>query len=100
MTFIEKSLPLDSLSLWKQRGNIDHIVLLDWNSTLEQVQIGQPLQTLKDALFKVSVLSSKYANTYKLPWKQYHIIIISHKAYQSSDGSASKAKCYDLEILP
>ena len=53
MTYIEKSLPLDSVSLWKQRGNIDHIVLLDWNSTLDQVSIGTPLQTLKDALFKV-----------------------------------------------
>ena len=56
VTYIEKSLPLDSVSLWKQRGNIDHIILLDWNSRLDQVQIGKPLQTLKDALFKVRVV--------------------------------------------
>ena len=46
---------MDSLSLWKQRGNIDHIVLLDWNTAFDKVKIGTPLQTLKDALFKVSL---------------------------------------------
>ncbi|KAL4216469.1 Ubiquitin carboxyl-terminal hydrolase 8 [Mactra antiquata] len=52
VTYIEKSLPMDSLSLWKQRGNIDHIVLIDWNSKFEHVKIGTTLQTLKDALYK------------------------------------------------
>ncbi|XP_052267863.1 ubiquitin carboxyl-terminal hydrolase 8-like isoform X2 [Dreissena polymorpha] len=52
VSYIEKALPMDSLSLWKQRGNIDHIVLLDWNSRFENVKIGSSLQTLKDALFK------------------------------------------------
>ncbi|WAR29496.1 UBP8-like protein [Mya arenaria] len=32
VTVIEKALPMDSMSLWKQRGNIDHIILLDRNS--------------------------------------------------------------------
>jgi len=55
VTYIEKQLPPSSLPLWKQRGNIDDIVLLDWNSTFSDVQIGSTLQTLKDALFKVSI---------------------------------------------
>ncbi|XP_052267867.1 ubiquitin carboxyl-terminal hydrolase 8-like [Dreissena polymorpha] len=52
VSYIEKALPMDSLSLWKQRGNIDHIVLLDWTSRFENVKIGSTLHTLKDALFK------------------------------------------------
>ncbi|XP_053387107.1 ubiquitin carboxyl-terminal hydrolase 8-like [Mercenaria mercenaria] len=52
VTYIEKALPMDSLSLWKQRGNIDHIILLDWNSSIDKVKIGTSLQTLKDALYK------------------------------------------------
>ena len=54
VTYIEKALPMDSLSLWKQRGNIDHIILLDWNTTPDRVRVGTTLQTLKDALFKVN----------------------------------------------
>ncbi|KAJ8311552.1 hypothetical protein KUTeg_010907 [Tegillarca granosa] len=52
ITYIEKALPEESKSLWKQRGNLDHIVLLDWNSTQDNVTIGTTLRTLKDALFK------------------------------------------------
>ncbi|XP_052786625.1 ubiquitin carboxyl-terminal hydrolase 8-like [Mya arenaria] len=52
VTVIEKALPMDSMSLWKQRGNIDHIILLDRNSRTDNVKIGSTLQTLKDAIFK------------------------------------------------
>ncbi|KAK3598058.1 hypothetical protein CHS0354_042431 [Potamilus streckersoni] len=52
VTYIEKSLPKDSEALWKQRGNVDHIVILDWNSTIDKVTLATPLKTLKDALFK------------------------------------------------
>ncbi|KAK7479103.1 hypothetical protein BaRGS_00029621 [Batillaria attramentaria] len=49
---IESQLPEESHDLWKQRGNVDHIVLIDWSSRLESVTIGTTLCTLKDALFK------------------------------------------------
>lgn len=52
VTVIEKRLPEDSKSLWQQRGHLDHIVLVDWSSTLDKVTIGTTLRTLKDALFK------------------------------------------------
>ncbi|XP_021379459.1 ubiquitin carboxyl-terminal hydrolase 8-like isoform X1 [Mizuhopecten yessoensis] len=52
VTVIEKTLPEDSRSLWQQRGHLDHIVLVDWSSTLDKVTIGTTLRTLKDALFK------------------------------------------------
>lgn len=53
VTYIEQNLSDESKILWKKRGQVDHIVLLDWNSTLSQVTIATPLRTLKDALFKV-----------------------------------------------
>ncbi|XP_076439323.1 ubiquitin carboxyl-terminal hydrolase 8-like [Babylonia areolata] len=51
VTSIESQLPPESLSQWKQRGKVDHIVLLDWSSKLDSLAIGDPLRTLKDALF-------------------------------------------------
>ena len=56
VTRIENQLPPESQSLWKQRGNVDHIVMLDWRSKLETLDIGTTLRTLKDALFKVTVV--------------------------------------------
>lgn len=53
VTYIEGQLPEQSKSLWRQRGNCDLIILVDWNSNHESVTIGTTLQTLKDALFKV-----------------------------------------------
>ncbi|XP_060069367.1 ubiquitin carboxyl-terminal hydrolase 8-like [Ylistrum balloti] len=52
VTVIEKALPEDSKSLWQRRGHLNHIVLVDWSSTLDKVTIGTTLRTLKDALFK------------------------------------------------
>ncbi|KAK7113963.1 ubiquitin carboxyl-terminal hydrolase 8-like isoform X2 [Littorina saxatilis] len=52
VTKIESQLPQESQSLWKQRGNVDHIVLLDWNSRLATLNVGTTLRTLKDAIFK------------------------------------------------
>ncbi|ESO95142.1 hypothetical protein LOTGIDRAFT_215305 [Lottia gigantea] len=49
---IEKELSEEYKSLWLQRGNVDHIILLDWNSTLSTTTVGTTLNTLKDALFK------------------------------------------------
>ncbi|XP_052096420.1 ubiquitin carboxyl-terminal hydrolase 8-like [Mytilus californianus] len=49
---IAKSLPEDSKSPWQQRGNLDHIILLDWSSKLEDCNIGTTVRTLKDALYK------------------------------------------------
>ncbi|XP_062575612.1 ubiquitin carboxyl-terminal hydrolase 8-like isoform X2 [Saccostrea cucullata] len=50
--YIGGALSEESKGLWVKRGQVDHIVLLDWNSTLNQVTIATPLRTLKDALFK------------------------------------------------
>ena len=52
MTYIEKSLPEDSKSPWQQRGNVDHIIIMDWTSKLKDCNIGTTIRTLKDALFK------------------------------------------------
>ncbi|XP_059143552.1 ubiquitin carboxyl-terminal hydrolase 8-like [Physella acuta] len=49
---ISANLPSKSTTSWSQRMNADHIILLDWNSTLENISIGHPLKTLKDALYK------------------------------------------------
>ncbi|KAL8615253.1 hypothetical protein ACOMHN_050294 [Nucella lapillus] len=48
---IENQLPTESVSLWRQRGVVDHIILLDWSSKLESLVLSSPLRTLKDALF-------------------------------------------------
>lgn len=53
VTYIEKALSDEAKDQWRKRGQVDHIILLDWNSTLSQVTIATPLRTLKDALFKV-----------------------------------------------
>ncbi|XP_022306135.2 ubiquitin carboxyl-terminal hydrolase 8-like isoform X2 [Crassostrea virginica] len=52
VTYIEKALSDEAKDQWRKRGQVDHIILLDWNSTLSQVTIATPLRTLKDALFK------------------------------------------------
>ncbi|XP_048750145.2 ubiquitin carboxyl-terminal hydrolase 8-like isoform X2 [Ostrea edulis] len=52
VTYIEMALSEEAKGQWRKRGQTDHIILLDWNSTLSQVTIATPLRTLKDALFK------------------------------------------------
>ncbi|XP_048242717.1 ubiquitin carboxyl-terminal hydrolase 8-like [Haliotis rufescens] len=52
VNYISNALPEASRSLWKKRGQVDHVILLDWRSTSQQVTIGSTLRTLKDALFK------------------------------------------------
>ncbi|KAK3095889.1 hypothetical protein FSP39_020374, partial [Pinctada imbricata] len=52
VTYISKGLPDQSKTLWYQRGTMDHIILMDWNSTLDKVQPRTTLCTLKDALYK------------------------------------------------
>lgn len=56
VTYIEKALSDEAKEQWRKRGQVDHIILLDWNSTLSQVTIATPLRTLKDALFKVKMI--------------------------------------------
>ncbi|GFR96126.1 ubiquitin carboxyl-terminal hydrolase 8 [Elysia marginata] len=55
VSHIQSKLPQDSLEIWQQRKHADFIVLLDWGSSLDQVKIGTPLRTLKDALFKFDI---------------------------------------------
>ncbi|XP_067653000.1 ubiquitin carboxyl-terminal hydrolase 8-like [Haliotis asinina] len=52
VNYISNALPEASRSLWKQRGQVDHVILLDWRSTSQEINIGSTLRTLKDALFK------------------------------------------------
>lgn len=49
---IEVKLPGASLPQWKQRGNVDYIILLDWFSCVSDLKLGTTLQSLKEALFK------------------------------------------------
>jgi hypothetical protein len=63
MTYIEKSLPEDSKSPWQQRGNVDHIIIMDWTSKLKDCNIGTTIRTLKDALFKVRSMCYTYIYT-------------------------------------
>ncbi|XP_063044416.1 ubiquitin carboxyl-terminal hydrolase 8 [Engraulis encrasicolus] len=49
---IEVKLPESSKELWKRRGFVDYIVLLDWSSSVTDLKLGTTLQSLKDALYK------------------------------------------------
>lgn len=49
---IEANLPEDSKDTWKKRGTVDYVVLLDWFSSVKDIQLGTTLWSLKDALFK------------------------------------------------
>lgn len=51
---IEAKLPEVSKEHWKRRGLVDYIVLLDWFSFVSDLTLGTTLQSLKDALFKVT----------------------------------------------
>uniref|UniRef100_A0A3Q2QFQ7 Ubiquitin carboxyl-terminal hydrolase 8 n=1 Tax=Fundulus heteroclitus TaxID=8078 RepID=A0A3Q2QFQ7_FUNHE len=49
---IEAKLPDASKDLWKRRGFVDYVVLLDWFSSASDLKLGTTLQSLKDAIFK------------------------------------------------
>lgn len=53
---IEVKLPEASKELWKRRGFVDYVVLLDWFSSVADLKLGTTLQSLKDALYKVKLL--------------------------------------------
>ncbi|XP_025021760.1 ubiquitin carboxyl-terminal hydrolase 8 isoform X3 [Python bivittatus] len=50
--WIEAKLPDASKEPWKERGQVDYVVLLDWFSTAKDLKLGTTLRSLKDALFK------------------------------------------------
>ncbi|XP_062266019.1 ubiquitin carboxyl-terminal hydrolase 8 isoform X1 [Platichthys flesus] len=52
VTQIETKLPDVSKELWRQRGFVDYIVLLDWFSSVTDLKLGTTLKSLKDALYK------------------------------------------------
>lgn len=52
---IETKLPDVSKEHWRRRGFVDYIVLLDWFSSVADLTMGTTLQSLKDALYKVTV---------------------------------------------
>lgn len=49
---IEAKLPDASKEAWKERGQANYVVLLDWFSSVKDLHLGTPLRSLKDALFK------------------------------------------------
>ncbi|XP_060611214.2 ubiquitin carboxyl-terminal hydrolase 8 isoform X1 [Anolis sagrei] len=49
---IEAKLPDASKEAWKERGQASYVVLVDWFSSVKDLQLGTPLRSLKDALFK------------------------------------------------
>ncbi|KAH0619992.1 hypothetical protein JD844_014475 [Phrynosoma platyrhinos] len=50
--WIEAKLPDASKEPWKERGQANYVILLDWFSSAKDLQLGTPLRSLKDALFK------------------------------------------------
>uniref|UniRef100_A0A1W7RBY0 Ubiquitin carboxyl-terminal hydrolase 8 n=1 Tax=Agkistrodon contortrix contortrix TaxID=8713 RepID=A0A1W7RBY0_AGKCO len=50
--WIEAKLPDPSREPWKERGQVDYVVLLDWFSSAKDLEVGTTLRSLKDALFK------------------------------------------------
>lgn len=64
---IQSKLVEESLKVWLQRKHADHIILLDWKSTLESAVIRTPLRTLKDALYKVRIIRLKFRIVF---WKK------------------------------
>lgn len=54
VNMIEAKLPEPSKDSWRKRGFVDYIVLLDWFSSVTDLRMGATLQSLKDALFKVT----------------------------------------------
>lgn len=54
VNMIEAKLPEASKDSWRRRGFADYVVLLDWFSSVTDLQMGTTLQSLKDALFKVT----------------------------------------------
>lgn len=55
MNQIDAKLPDASKDQWSQRGFVDYIVLLDWFSSVTDLKLGTTLQSLKDALYKVTL---------------------------------------------
>ncbi|XP_072838162.2 ubiquitin carboxyl-terminal hydrolase 8 isoform X1 [Pogona vitticeps] len=51
-SWIEARLPETSKEAWKERGQAHFVVLLDWFSSAKDLELGTPLRSLKDALFK------------------------------------------------
>lgn len=74
VNMIEAKLPEASKGPWRRRGFADYIVLLDWFSSVADLRMGSTLQSLKDALFKVT--------NHNVSWKQ-------------SDTSTSWQHCSD-----
>uniref|UniRef100_A0A8C6TSZ9 Ubiquitin carboxyl-terminal hydrolase n=1 Tax=Neogobius melanostomus TaxID=47308 RepID=A0A8C6TSZ9_9GOBI len=62
---IEAKLPEASKDHWRRRGLVDYIVLLDWFSSVSDLAMGTTLQSLKDALYKVSVVQLEMEILYK-----------------------------------
>ncbi|XP_047437089.1 ubiquitin carboxyl-terminal hydrolase 8 isoform X2 [Mugil cephalus] len=59
---IEAKLPDVSKELWRQRGVVDYIILLDWFNSVTDLKLGTTLQSLKDALYKwdsITILRSE-----------------------------------------
>ncbi|XP_013381771.1 ubiquitin carboxyl-terminal hydrolase 8-like [Lingula anatina] len=52
VAMIEKNLPTEALPMWKKRGHVGYIVLLDWQSSLADLVTNSPLNNLKDAIYK------------------------------------------------
>ncbi|TTP59346.1 Ubiquitin carboxyl-terminal hydrolase 8 [Bagarius yarrelli] len=70
---IEVNLPSESLPLWKQRGFVDYIILLDWFSSRTDLKLGTTLQSLKDALYKFLDTVTGTYRYYHSPTNRVHL---------------------------
>ncbi|XP_035668964.1 ubiquitin carboxyl-terminal hydrolase 8-like [Branchiostoma floridae] len=62
VSVIERGLPEDTRTQWDRRGQVDHIILVDWEGGAEDLAVGSTLQSLKDAMFKwdsVTIIKSE-----------------------------------------
>ena len=69
-------MPEDSREMFSQRGSVDHIILLDWTSSVKDLQPRTTLRTLKDALYKVgwtNLITARKRSCVKVMFSQLSI---------------------------
>jgi hypothetical protein len=56
---LESNLPSSSRTAWLHRALADHVVLVDWQGSIRDLEKGGPARVLKDAIYKVTMQGSR-----------------------------------------
>lgn len=48
--------------MWMNRGKVDYVILMDWNSTFSTLKNDSPLHSLREALIKVNIFYQIFKN--------------------------------------